>query len=234
MKGQKKSCFGCPAHGNSLFCQLPKAELEKIEEIKTTQLYRKGEMIFHQESPSYGLHCIDAGTVKLFTQEADGKEIIHRISKTGDLLGACSVFGNKSHFESAKALETVSCCFIDARQLKELFLAMPQLNEQFLLKMSQELLEANRRNTDMVRKNVRERLATYFIKMADSLGNGNEEITSFTPHLSREEIASYIGSAHETVIRCISEFKELGYIDEQNKTFYILNKERLMGLGSHA
>jgi CRP-like cAMP-binding protein len=52
----------------------------------------------------------------------------------------------------------------------------------------------------------------------------------FTPHLSREEIASYIGSAHETVIRCISEFKELGYINEENKTFYILNKEMLLNL----
>lgn len=234
MKGQKKNCFGCTAHGSSLFCQLPKKELDMIQEIKTTQLYRKGEIIFHQETPSYGLHCIEAGTVKLFTQEEDGKEIIHRISKSGDLLGACSFFGNKSYFESAKALEPVSCCFIDSTQLKELLNGMPELYKEFILKLSHELLEANKRNTDMIRKNVRERLATYFIKMADSLGNGNEDKASFTPHLSREEIASYIGSAHETVIRCISEFKELGYIEEQNKTFTILNKERLMCLGSHA
>jgi CRP-like cAMP-binding protein len=215
---------------NSPFQVLPKENFQKLLNTKTVHHFRKGEMIYHQETPCFGLHCIESGTVKLFTQEEDGKEIISRIAKKGDLIGHTSIFCRKNYIESAKALEPVDCSFIETPLVKELLQESPVLMNEILLKMSYELYESNIKNADMVRKNVRERLAAYFIKMTHSRGNQQLPCNHFTPHLSREEIASYIGSAHETVIRCISEFKELGYINEENKTFYILNKEMLLNL----
>ena len=228
MKSNNKGpCSECPAHCASLFNDLPTSELEKIMQKKSVHHFRKGEIIYHQDTSCFGVHCLESGTVKIFTQEEDGKEIINRISKAGDLLGHTSLFGEKKYRESAKALEATSCCFIETAEIKELLQSSPNLSTFFMQKISQELFESNLRNADMVRKNVRERLANYFIKMSKHLGHEKNSQMFFTPHLSREEIASYIGSAHETVIRCISEFKELGYIHEENKTFYILNKDKL-------
>ncbi len=189
--------------------------------------YRRSEMIYHQETPCFGIHFLKSGSVKLFTQEEDGREIIHKIATPGECLGAGGFFTNKNHAECAKALEPIECYFIEGAQLHTLMEQFPDLNIHFLQMLSFELKESNHRHADMIRKNVRERLASFFIQM--QIRHAPQDV--FSPHMSREEIASYIGSAHETVIRCISEFKELGYIEEENKSFRILNSKELQSLG---
>lgn len=233
MKPQKNCvCSDCPALCLTSFKNLNTDELQKLAQMKTIHHYRKGEMIYHQDTPSFGLHCIQSGTVKLYTQEEDGKEIINRLAKTGNFIGHSSALGEKSYTECAKVLEDTTCCFIETNQFKSLLETSPQLLSEFLKTISLELTEASHRHADLIRKNVRARLASYLIKMAQG-SISDEEQDQFTHHLSREEMASYIGSAHETVIRCLSEFKELGYIEEGNKSFIILNKERLIHLGGH-
>jgi CRP-like cAMP-binding protein len=223
---QKCLCKSCNVFSSSLFSRLHEDELKKIHEVKTFHFFNRGEIIFHQESPCLGIFCIESGSVKLYTQEEDGREIINKIQKGGDILGHTGLFGRQQYIESAKALEPTKCCFIDSAYMKELLAKSSTLTMDLILKMSQDLIDSNTKTADMVRKNVRERLATYLLKMSEISG----EDQNFRLQLSREEMASLLGTAHETVIRCISEFKELGYIAEKNRVLYILKKDCLQTL----
>jgi CRP-like cAMP-binding protein len=223
---QKCLCKSCNVFSSSLFSRLHEDELKKIHEVKTFHFFNRGEIIFHQESPCLGIFCIESGSVKLYTQEEDGREIINKIQKGGDILGHTGLFGRQQYIESAKALEPTKCCFIDSACMKELLANSSTLTMDLILKMSQDLIDSNTKTADMVRKNVRERLATYLLKMSEISG----EDQNFRLQLSREEMASLLGTAHETVIRCISEFKELGYIAEKNRVLYILKKDCLQTL----
>lgn len=231
MKSQKNCvCTECSALCLTSLKNLSGDDLKNLSLLKTMHHYRKGEIIFHQDTPSFGLHCIQSGSIKLFTQEEDGKEIIKRLAHAGDFIGHSSAFGSKSYVESAKVLEDTICCFIETQHFKSFLDTSPQFLSEFLKTISLELAEASNRHADMIRKSVKARLASYLVKMAED-SVPEDERYQFTHHLSREEMASYIGSAHETVIRCLSEFKELGYIEEENRSFTILNKERLIHLG---
>lgn len=233
MRPQKQCvCTECPALCSSIFKALGSEKIQELASYKSIHHFRKGEIIFHQDTPTFGIHCIQSGTVKLFTQEEDGKEIINRLARPGDFIGHSSAFGLKHYAESAKILEETTCCFIETHHFKKLLDSSSQLLTDFLMKISLELSESNARHADMIRKSVKARVASYLVKMAE-VSPHQKEVHHFTHHLSREEMASYIGSAHETVIRCLSEFKELGYIEEENKSFTILNKERLIRLGGH-
>ncbi len=223
---QKCLCKNCNVFSSSLFSRLHEDELKKIHEVKTFHFFNRGEIIFHQESPCLGIFCIESGSVKLYTQEEDGREIINKLQKGGDILGHTGLFGRQQYIESAKALEPTKCCFIDSACIKELLAKSSTLTMDLILKMSQDLIDSNTKTADMVRKNVRERLATYLLKMSEISG----EDQNFKLQLSREEMASLLGTAHETVIRCISEFKELGYIAEKNRVLYILKKDCLQTL----
>lgn len=226
---QKCLCKDCNVFSSSLFSRLHEDELKKIHEVKTFHFFNRGEIIFHQESPCLGIFCIESGSVKLYSQEEDGREIINKLQNGGDILGHTGLFGKQQYIESAKALEPTKCCFIDSACMKELLAKSSTLTMDLILKMSEDLIESNTKTADMVRKNVRERLATYLLKMSESSG----EDQNFKLQLSREEMASLLGTAHETIIRCISEFKELGYIAEKNRILYILKKDSLQALGRY-
>jgi CRP-like cAMP-binding protein len=222
-------CSECSAHCKSHFSSLNEQSIEDLAKKKSLHTFRKGEVIFHQETSCFGIHCIQSGSIKLYTVAEDGKEIINRIANPGDFIGLSSAFGFKKYVESAKVIDEASCCFIETSQIKNSLETLPMFLSQVMERLSLELSESNSRHADVVRKSVKARLASYLLKMSE-VSPSQSDHQKFKHHLSREEMANYIGSAHETLIRCLSEFKELGYIHEENKSFIILNKERLIRL----
>ena len=224
----KTSCHHCPAQCLSIFQNLNESLLDEIKNIKTHQIFKKGDILFHQGSPSFGLYCIESGSVKLFIQGDDGREIISQIASAGDLIDVSSLFHAKDYQVSAKALGQVKCCFIEKTQIKEFTKKSEHINLNLFKLLEHNLIAANLRGNELILKNLKNRLASYLVRMAPTSSPHHE--IKFAPQLSREELAGYLGSAHETVIRCLTEFKDLGYIREENRTFYILNPDKLYEL----
>ena len=228
LKMTRKNCLECPAQCESLFQGLKNTELDGLKQFNTSQSFKKGDIIFHQGTPSFGLYCIEEGNVKIYNQADDGREIISKIASTGDLIDMSSLFNTKDYQVSAKALSAVKCCFIEKSQLKEMAKNNQQINFELFKFLEKELITANQRSNELILKNLKSRLATYLIRTA--IHPENLKGHKLTSNLSREELAGHLGSAHETVIRCLTEFKELGYIREENRIFHILNRDKLFEL----
>lgn len=185
-------------------------------------VYKRGDILFHQGTARSGVFCINQGIVKIFTTDRHGSEIISHLASGGDLLGYRHNPHRPIHFNSAMALDNVSCCFLDMTHLKKLLEENPLLMFNMIGNMEKELSEAHDRNCNLINKNVRERLAYYFHTMTMKHGDLTSEGVRINVRLTREEIGSYIGTAHETAIRFISEFKSLGLIREEERFFYVL------------
>lgn len=197
------------------------------EDQKNYITLRKGEILYRQGSPCAGIHIIVSGLFKIYSNEDNGKEIIHRLASTEEILGVNSYFGSTLYSENAKALEDSICCFIHEKHLLELMGTDPSFSLQVMKKLVVDLNSSYSRNTNLIKKSVRERLADYFIYMSSRFAEQSEVGIKLKYQLSREEIASIIGTANETVSRGITEFKELGYLDERDKHFFILQHEKL-------
>lgn len=207
--------------------------LDSIETILKNQVkskkktFQKGEIIFHEDAPAFGLYYQLEGCTKIYTTNHDGKEIILRLIKKNEFFGHGCLFGRDCHTYSAKSLQTSDCYFFERINFENSLRATPQLTHIFLKELGTELNLYQKKCTELIKKNVRERLASYFQYMIEHHSEDHACGTKINLQLTRDEIASIIGSASETVIRFISEFKELGVVTEREKFFHILDTEKL-------
>lgn len=227
-------CEQCQNKDKSVFCALEQVALETLSQHKVMNSYKKGHTIFFQGNPPFGLYCINQGKVKIAKIGADGKESIVRIAGPGDILGHRSLFGRENYGATATVIEEASVCFIDKQYIYKVLKDEPLLAIKVIEKLSQEMGAAESRGAAKFQKNVCERLAEFFLSLKDKYGEKEGNRWKLNIKLTREEIAAAIGTANETVIRFISEFKDEGILDQEGKTLYILDEKKLLQLANIA
>lgn len=226
------NCEKCLSRNKGIFCQLEHEELSEVNNHKVVNLYKKGQVIFHQGNPPFGLYCISTGKIKVTKVGNDGKESIVRLATGGDVLGHRSLFSNENYSASATALEDTTICFLDKKFIIKAIQDQPSIALNIIHKMSREMGMAEAKGAAMFQKNVRERLAELLLSLGKSYGVKASQGTKVDIKLTREEIASMIGTASETVIRTISEFKEEGIIKQEGKIIYLIDEEALLDIAN--
>jgi CRP-like cAMP-binding protein len=226
--GKNIGCDKCTAFSKGIFCQLDLNDLPALNGHKVMNTYKKGHVLFYQGNPPFGLYCISSGKIKITKVGNDGKESIVRIASNGDVLGHRSLFSNENYNATATAMEDSSICFIDKKFILKLVHDQPSIALNIIQKLSREMGSAESKSASMFQKNVRERLAELLLTLAASYGLPEKNRIRLDIKLTREEMASMIGTASETLIRFITEFKEQGFIQQEGKIIFILDKEGLM------
>lgn len=235
LKPEALGCESCSSRGQGIFCDLHPEKLHDVSEHKILNTYKKGQTLFVQGNPAFGIFCVKKGNIKLTKTGADGKESIVKIAKAGNVLGHRSLFSHTPYSATATAIEDVEVCFIEKKFINELMLQGPEVSMRVIQQLSSSLGAAEDRLASMSQKNVRERLAELLLVLKESHGVkvAGDKI-SLEIKLTREEMASLIGTAPETLIRLISEMKDEGILEQTGKTLIILNHEALIdqaGLG---
>lgn len=198
-----------------------------VNKNKTIQKHKKGKVIFSEGNLSTGLYCIKSGKVKLTKTNQSGKESIVQLASPGNFIGHYNLFNGLNYFASAVALEEVEVCYLPKKFIMESICNHPSLNLQIINQLSRGMSDAEIKLNSVLKKNVRERLAHLFVTLYTTHGTTMEGRTRLDIKLSRDEIASMIGTVNETVTRFITEFKTEGLIEEENKYFFIIDQERL-------
>ena len=83
-----KHCEECPSKGKGIFCELESAALDEVSEHKVTNVFKKGQTLFIEGNPPYGLYCVSRGNIKLSKMSEDGKDSIVRLAGAGDVAGS--------------------------------------------------------------------------------------------------------------------------------------------------
>ncbi|GAB4023033.1 MAG: Crp/Fnr family transcriptional regulator [Bdellovibrio sp.] len=222
-------CADCPSRGQGIFCNLDLASLQEVSGHKVTNVYKKGQTLFVQGNHPYGIYCVSSGNIKVSKVGSDGKESIVRIVSAGDVLGHRSLFTDQYYSATATALEDTKVCFIDKKYIMKVIQEKPEVALEVINKLSRDMGAAESRITSMHQKDVRERLAELFLLLKDTHGKKLDDGRwKLDLKLTREEMATMIGTANETLIRFISEFKDAGLITQEGKTIYITNEAELL------
>ncbi len=226
MKFTAPDCLNCTSRKRSLLGCCQTSELEEVSDSKSSFTFKKGQVIFHEGTRPAGLHCINSGKVKVTKMGSDGKEQIIRLVKPGDVVGYRALLADTNYSASAVALDDAVVCFIPKSQFLELIAKNNEFSGGLMKLFSKALGEAEERMVQMAYKPVRERLAeallllqkTYQLKEGDN---------NFTISISREDLASIVGTAKETTIRLLSEFKEENIITTKGSSITILDPDKL-------
>ncbi len=228
MKANKRiDCDNCDSREKSIFCELKGESLGIINTSKTCNYFKKGQIIFSEGFQPMALYCINSGKVKLVQLGDNGREQIVRLKKEGDILGYRALLSGEKYFATAIALEDCSICSIPKEQFFKVLENETSLALQLMKLLSQNLGKAEHKITDLAQKPVRERMAEAILFLKETYGT-EEDGKTLNVVLTREEIANLVGTATETAIRLLSEFKSDSIIELQLKKIKILDYPKLV------
>ncbi|MBL0331786.1 MAG: Crp/Fnr family transcriptional regulator [Chlorobiota bacterium] len=220
-------CNDCESRGKSIFCGLLKNELAELMSNKGCTKFLKGQTIFKEGMYPFGLYCVKHGKVKLSKLGERGKEQILRLAKDSDVIGYRSLIVNEPYRATAQAMEDSTICFIPKSYFLTMLKSNPELSNQMLIKLSNDLKEAENKIVGMAQKPIRERLAETLINLKECYGTEDDNKT-LNVIFTREELANIVGTATESLIRILHEFKEENLISLNGKKIEIINGKKLL------
>jgi CRP-like cAMP-binding protein len=204
-------------------------DFEKYISAKKILKFNKGGIIFEDGEVPNGVYFLNKGTAKLSKQGVYGKDQILRFIKEGDLIGYRSLLCGEDFQAKAEAMTEVEATFLPSHLFLQMLEVAPKFSFVMLQKIAFELGESSNTVTFLAQKTVRERLAEILLLLEQKLGTDPEGFIKIS--LTREEIANIIGTATESAIRLISEFKQDKLIEVEGRNIKILNHEKLIRLG---
>jgi len=215
------TCSSCVARSQSLLGGLCSDEIASLEDHRSCNYYKKSQSLFLEGSFPRGVFCINQGKVKVFKRGDEGKEQIIHIAKGGEMVGFRAMFSGDPYNVAAETLEESNICFIAKDDFLNMMDTNVTLRNGIIKELSKELSDRASFITNMAQKSVRERLAFALILL-----KGVYEPEPI--NLSREDMANFVGTATETLIRLLKDFKEEGIIEVHTRKLTILNLDRLV------
>lgn len=204
-------------------------ELHALQTEKKIVELKKGETILEEGHAPNGVYLVTSGTAKLYKVGFTGKEQILRFLKKGDLIGYRSILCDEAFGATATALENMELEYIPERFFMKMLEENPKMSFEMLKLISKQLGEASDTITILAQKTVRERLAEVLIMLEKTLGTDKDGFIRIS--LTREEMANLIGTATESAIRLISEYKNDGLIAVEGRKIKVVQREKIIKLG---
>lgn len=207
------------------FTNLTDAEVRSLIKPDSVRFYKKGELIYSEGARIKGCYFVYSGIIKIYQTGHEGKEQIIKFDQEGDLFGFRSVIRHEPACTSIETLSDTILCYIPDTVL----LGLIKSNSGFAYDMVQiackELGDSNRYIRDIAQKSVKERLAEILLLIAGDFGMENDGTLKL--NITREDLSNFVGTATETVIRLLSDFKAEGLVDSKGRKIKLLNIEKL-------
>ena len=200
-------------------------ELMRISACKTSKKVKRGETIFEEGETLKGVYCIRDGVCKLTKLSPNGKDQIVKLVVKGELLGQRSLVGSDSTNLSAVALNDMEVCFIPKDEIIQDLQKSRDFSLDLLQQMAADLRESDNVIVNMAQKSVKQRMAEALLNLQERFGVDDDGMLNLL--LSREDYANIVGTATESAIRILSEFKREGYINTVGKHIKLTNIEAL-------
>lgn len=198
---------------------------EVTAQNRKTVSFRKGKSLFEQGEPVKGIYFIYSGAVKIHAPWGDGREMIIRWAKAGDIAGLRGLGGLSVFPISATALEDTTACFITNEFLELSLKANPSLTYTLMHFYATELQKAERRMRDLTHMEVKGRIAGALLDIAMTFGTNKEGYLGLT--LTRQDIAAYAGTTYETVFKFFTQLMATNVITTAGKDIRINQPDTL-------
>lgn len=203
-----------------LFGALPPDQLELIAAHAAPRLLTRGDVLFAQNDEPTELFVVVTGRIAIFNNAADGRESMVALMEPGDLFGELPLFDGLARSAGARALETSDVVVIPYAPLRELYNSKPELLWRVVNLLAQRLRTTDEALADSVFLDVTGRTAKRLLE----LSSGDDE---FSLPVTQEELAGMVGASRERVNKAISSFVRLGWIEQSDRRYRILDRNQM-------
>lgn len=192
-------------------------EPETVERVlRRREPVTRGENLFQTGDTFRAVYAIKKGSFKTYTWLSDGKEQVIGFHFPGELLGLDSV-RSPNYSCTAEALEEGNVCQLQFDDLDLLGTRLPQFQEQLIRLLSTQILMDQRQSLILGRQRAEERLAAFLLDLSNRFKVRGLPYKEFRIAMSRQDIASYLGLALESISRHFTHLQEQGLLKVSGK-----------------
>ena len=204
------------------------ANIKLTEKAREVQKYRKKSILFQESHRPLFLYFLVSGKVKTFRSNEDGKEFITQIHTAGDFIGYTPILEETSYKDSAEVLEDAELMLIPREDFLKLVGSDNMVARQFIRLLTRNVVVHEEKLINLAYNSVRKRVANGLLEVLQKFRSSTTENPPLM--ISREDLAQVVGTATESLIRTLSEFKTDKLIDIQGGKITVLQENKLKNM----
>ena len=208
---------------------LGKTKMDNLSEDREIQTFPKKATLYREGEVPRKVFYIRKGRVKISRTNDDGRQLIVALIGEGEFFGYLALLQGKAYPETAIALEETEVSIIPKADFFHLIHDNRDVASRFIKILASDLLDVEEQLIDLAYNSVRKRVADALIRLKHRYDRDPAK-DQFTIAILREDLASMVGTAKETVIRTLSDFKDEGLIDVKGSKITLLDEDRLRNM----
>ena len=196
-------------------------QLKDLCKDKRIKSYKKKAEVFSEGDNPLFVFFVKSGNVKVFKAHPEGKELITNLYKEGDFFGFEPVLTDTRYEESAIAMHDSEIVIIPRQDFMTLLYKQRDVSASFISLLSKKVAEREKQLVNLAYSSVRQRTADALLKLLH-LKDSKDKI-----EISRDDLSKIVGTASESVIRVLSDFKEEGLLEVDGGKIKVLQPKKL-------
>jgi len=202
--------------------------LKNLSEGRNINHYKKKQIIYTEGNHPGKMYFVQKGKVKTFKSNDDGKELTVGLFSEGEFFGYVALLENSVYKDTAEAMEDTEIALIPREDFEALINNNPEVTRKFIKLLAHNVVEKEEQLLGLAYNSLRKRVADALITLEKKYKKGGEE--HFSIHISREDLANIAGTATESLIRTLSDFRSEKLIDIKDGNIIILNEKKLVSM----
>lgn len=206
--------------GTDLFGGFDPTALADVAQAGEERLLRRNDVIFNAGDDSNELFVVRSGRVAIANTSPDGRESLLALMEQGDLFGEMPLFDGQGRSAQARALELTEVLAVPYSSVRSLLQERPELLWGVVRMLAMRLRTTDEALADAMFLDVTGRTAKRLLEMAG-------EADEFVLPVTQEELAGMVGASRERVNKAIAQFVRLGWIDQVDRRYRILDRAQI-------
>ena len=202
--------------------------LEELSSGRNINKYKRKQLIFLEGNRPTSLYFVQKGKVKTYKTNDNGKELVVGLYNEGDFLGFTALLEDSNYKETAAAMEENELAVIPRKDFEELINSNQEVSRKFIQLLAKDISEKETQLLGMAYNSLRKKVAEALITLCKKYNTANNE--KFLIDITRDNLATIAGTATESLIRTLSDFKNEKLIEINESVITIINEKKLENL----
>jgi CRP/FNR family transcriptional regulator, cyclic AMP receptor protein len=200
-------------------------DLLSFTEGRNINRYKKKQLIYSEGNHPNCLYYVISGKVKVIISNEDGKELVTELYSPGDFLGYVALLEGGVYRDTAKAMEETELAVIPGADFEELINNNREVTHKFIRLLAKNVSEKEKQLLGMAYNSLRKKVADALLLLQNKYRQKDDQ--KFSIDINRDSLATIAGTAKESLIRTLSDFRNEKLIDIVDGNIIIINQEKL-------
>jgi CRP-like cAMP-binding protein/CheY-like chemotaxis protein len=205
-----------------------KNPLHSLTEDRNINKYKKKQTIYSEGNHPNRLYYVIKGKVKAYKRNDDGKELITDLFSPGDFLGHVALLEGTVYRDTTETLEETELAVIPKEDFEELVHNNKEVAHKFIRMLAKNVSAKENQLLNLAYNSLRKKVAEALLQVKEKYQQKEGE--KFVIDISRENLATIAGTATESLIRTLSDFRNENMVDIKDGCIIILNEKKLSAL----